>query len=81
MGQDAGLSCSEFVELVTDYLEGRLDAVERARFDRHLGECEGCAIYLDQIRQTIRVTGILTGEQLSKEACDELLAAFRGWRR
>ena len=80
MGQDAGLSCREFVEVVTDYLERRLDPVEQARFDRHLADCEGCAIYLDQIRQAIRVTGMLTGEQLSKEACDELLAAFRGWR-
>jgi anti-sigma factor RsiW len=80
VGQDADLSCREFVEIVTDYLEGRLDGREQARFDRHLRDCEGCAIYLDQIRQTIRATGMLTGEQLSKEACDELLAAFRGWR-
>jgi predicted anti-sigma-YlaC factor YlaD len=80
MGQDAELSCKELVEIVTDYLEGRLDAVEQARFERHLGDCDGCTIYLDQIRQTIRVTGMLTEEHLSREACDELLAAFRGWR-
>jgi anti-sigma factor RsiW len=69
------------VEIVTDYLEGRLDPVAQARFDRHLGDCEGCAMYLDQIRQTIRVTGTLTEEHVSQEARDKLLAAFRGWRR
>jgi hypothetical protein len=37
-------------------------------------------IYLDQIRQTIRATGMLTEEHLSREACAEILAAFRGWR-
>lgn len=81
MGQATALSCKEFVEIVTDYLEGRLDDGDEMRFERHLGECEGCAIYLDQIRQTIRVTGMLTEEHLSQDACDELLAAFRGWRR
>lgn len=81
MGQDAELSCKEFVELVTDYLEGRLRTGELVRFERHLGDCEGCTVYLDQIRQTIRVTGTLTEEHLSREACEELLAAFRDWRR
>ena len=79
MAQD-GLSCKEFVEIVTDYLEGRLEAAEHTRFERHLGDCEGCTVYLDQIRQTIRVTGMLAEEHLSREACDELLTAFRGWR-
>lgn len=80
MGQDAGLSCKEFVEIVTDYLEGRLDEGERTRFERHLDDCEGCAIYLDQIRQTIRTTGMLTEEQVPQEAFEELLTAFRSWR-
>ena len=53
------LSCQELVELVTDYLEGALSAEETARFEDHIGRCAGCAAYLEQIRQTIELTGEL----------------------
>ena len=74
------LSCQELVELVTDYLEGALSREEADRFEDHIGRCTGCAAYLDQIRQTIVLTGRLTPESLSPEAERELLEAFRGWR-
>jgi anti-sigma factor RsiW len=74
------LSCQEFVELVTDYLEGALSPEEAARFEDHIGRCTGCAAYLDQIRETIGLTGRLTPESLSPEAERELLHAFRDWR-
>ena len=51
------LSCQELVELVTDYLESALSAEETARFEDHIGRCAGCAAYLEQIRQTIELTG------------------------
>ena len=35
------LMCREFVELVTDYLQGALPARERNRFELHLSECDG----------------------------------------
>jgi anti-sigma factor RsiW len=74
------LSCQELVELVTDYLEGALPAEDTARFEDHLGRCTGCAAYLEQIRQTIELTGSLTVDQIPPEAERALLDAFRGWR-
>ena len=74
------LSCQEFVELVTDYLEGALPAEEAARFEDHIGRCTGCAAYLEQIRETIALTGRLTPDSLSPEAERALLDAFRDWR-
>jgi anti-sigma factor RsiW len=75
------LGCQEFVELVTAYLEGALDPGDQRRFDEHLGACGNCAQYLEQIRQTIRITGTLRPEDLSPEAEEALLKAFRDWRR
>ncbi len=75
-----GLSCRELVELVTDYLEGALDERDRAAFDAHIARCEGCARYLEQLRETIRVTGTLTPDDLSPAAETALLGAFRDWR-
>ena len=75
------MHCRELVELVTDYLDGRLPPADRARFEAHLADCEYCETYLDQMRQTIRALGRLPEESLSDEARDALLAAFRGWSR
>jgi anti-sigma factor RsiW len=47
------LVCQEFVELVTDYLEGTLPDAERVRFEAHLAECDGCAGYLEDIRMVV----------------------------
>jgi anti-sigma factor RsiW len=75
------LTCHEVVELITGYLEDTLPAAERARVEEHLSGCEGCTRYLAQMRETIRLTGMLTEEQIPEEQKAELLDAFRTWAR
>ena len=74
------LSCQELVELVTDYLEGALPEDERLRFEDHIGPCDGCKTYLEQMHQTVSLLGHLPQDALSPKAERELLEAFRGWR-
>jgi anti-sigma factor RsiW len=74
------LPCQHLVELVTDYLEGRLPAPDRLRFETHLAQCSGCRTYLEQMRQTIRALGRLTEESIEPQAKQRLLAVFRDWR-
>ena len=74
------LTCKELVELVTEYLEGGLTAAERERFEEHLGFCDWCVTYLDQMRQTLAALGTLGVDDLSPAMQDMLLDAFRGWR-
>jgi anti-sigma factor RsiW len=74
------ISCQEVVELVTDYLEGRLTAADRRRVERHLKGCDGCTAYLEQARTTIRLTGQLREGDLEPELRDRLLEAFRDRR-
>lgn len=75
------LTCKELVELVTDYLEGRLPAAERARFEAHLSTCHSCRNYLEQMRQTLRLLGELTEDALEPETQQELLEVFRNWKK
>ena len=75
------LTCVELVELVTEYLEDGLSEEERKRFEDHVRDCEACANYLDQIRETIAVVGRIEPDDLSDGAKAELLAAFQGWAR
>ena len=76
-----GLSCKELVELVTDYLEGSLPTDERARFEEHLRDCEGCQNYLDQIERTIDLARVVDESSLPPDAWAELLHAFRSWKQ
>jgi anti-sigma factor RsiW len=78
--QHSPLTCQEMVELVTDYIEGRLDDPTRARFEEHVAECGACTLYIEQMRQTIAVLGHIPAESISAAAEEELLAAFRNWR-
>ena len=75
------MTCQELVELVTDYLEDALSPSERVRFEEHVAMCEGCAAYIDQIEETIRLAGRLTEDELSPQAGEALLRAFRDWPR
>jgi hypothetical protein len=76
---DAGLvtiACREFVELVTEHLEGTLpEPVERA-IARHLDLCEPCLIYLEQIRATAKALRGLPTDTLPPPARERLLDVF-----
>jgi predicted anti-sigma-YlaC factor YlaD len=74
------VTCIELVELVTEYLEGSMAAEQRARFEEHVSECDGCTTYLEQFRVTIRLTGMLSEEQVAPDARETLLGVFRDWR-
>jgi anti-sigma factor RsiW len=75
-----GLTCKEVVELVTEYLEGTMQATDVVRFETHLRDCDGCTRYLEQMRQTIAALGHLPEESLTVEMERDLLAAFEDWR-
>ena len=77
---DTDMTCQELVELISEYLDGTLEASERSRFDAHLRTCSGCEAYIEQMRMTIRLLGKLTEESISAEAQRELLATFRTWK-
>ena len=75
------LSCREFVELVTLYLEDAMTSDARGRFQWHLERCEGCAHYVDQIRLAAELSGSVRLDELPPQAETELLQAFADWNR
>ena len=75
------LSCKEMVELMNDYLEGRLSPAELSDFERHLVYCDGCADYLQQLRQIKAAAERLREEDIPEKTRDALLDAFRKWKR
>jgi anti-sigma factor RsiW len=75
------LTCAVLVEQVTAYLDGSLERDDENRFVSHLAECAGCATYVEQCRETIRLVGTLPPDSVAAPARDHLLAAFRERRR
>ena len=70
------VACREFVELVTDHLEGALpEHVDRAVL-AHLELCDPCAIYLEQMRSTAAALRTLPAPTLPEAARDRLLDVF-----
>ena len=75
-------SCQERVEVVTNYFDDALPPDEQQRFERHLSYCAGCNTYVDQIRETIRQTGMVPREESLPPALREaIVAQFRNWKR
>jgi anti-sigma factor RsiW len=74
------LACIELVELVTNYLDDALPDSERGRIERHIATCDGCARYMEQIRETVRAAGRLTPDDVPAPVVDRLLAVFRSSR-
>ena len=79
MRLDRELSCAQVVEIVTAYLEDELSASDRERVEEHLVFCDGCTTYLEQMRETILLTGRLEPEDIPPALQEKLVAAFREW--
>lgn len=75
------MTCKELVELVTDYLEGTLPDDVRMQLEKHLSGCNGCTNYVEQMRQTIRLTGKVREENLTPDQRDDLLRLFQDWMK
>lgn len=71
------LVCRQAVELMTDYLEGALAPLERARFESHLAGCDACTAYLAQMRATIAALGHLPPDSLPPAVRNELIDLYR----
>jgi predicted anti-sigma-YlaC factor YlaD len=76
----APLPCQQLVELVTDYLEDTLPPREQARLDAHLSACDACRMYIEQMREMLRVMGAIEAEQVSDAAYAELSGVFAAWK-
>ena len=64
---DAEVTCQEFVELLTDYVEGVLDEPTLSLVENHLALCDGCVTYIDQMHVTVAALGTLPPEPVPEE--------------
>lgn len=70
------MTCQQFVEIVTDYLERQLDEARRVWTEEHLAECDACRNYLEQMQETIAAMRGLGERDLDEARRDKILAAM-----
>ena len=70
------VACREFVELVTEHLEGTLPPDLEQAVARHLDLCDPCVDYLEQMRGTVGLLRDLPTHGLPPEARTKLLHVF-----
>ena len=75
------ITCQQLTEVITEYLEGTMPHEDRGAFEAHLAICPGCVHYLEQMRQTIEAVHELRPEHVEATVPDDLLEAFRSWKR
>jgi anti-sigma factor RsiW len=77
------ITCRELIEFLDDYVDGSLPALERERFDDHLGRCVPCVRYLRGYQGTLRAVALATrsDDAPPAEVPNELIAAILAARR
>jgi anti-sigma factor RsiW len=78
------VTCQEFVELVTAYLDGALPDDLVASIEAHLEVCPGCVTVIEQWRSLIALAGELREDEVDDLPADvraDLMASFRAARR
>jgi Putative zinc-finger len=70
------LACREFVELVTEHLEGTLPPELEQAVAAHLELCGPCVEYLEQVRGTVGLLGTLPTDGLPPGVRSDLLQLY-----
>ena len=49
------LTCKQFLEELSDYLDENVDAAVRAKLEQHITECPNCWVVCDTTKKTIQI--------------------------
>ena len=49
------MTCRELADFIADYLSNALPGDTRAQFERHLGACSNCVVYLEGYSETVKL--------------------------
>jgi anti-sigma factor RsiW len=74
------VTCQEFVEMVTVYLDGALPADLVAAIEAHLEVCPGCVTVVEQWRAVVELAGELREDDvdaLPSGLREDLMSSFR----
>ena len=69
--------CGAMVDLLSDYIDGDLDAALRKTIDAHGGHCPPCRAFVRTLKATVDVVRKLPRQPLRRETVRTLVRALR----
>ncbi len=70
------LTCKDFLNELTDYLDDRCDAALKAELHQHVSECPNCWVIVDTTKKTIQVYKGMEPQDIPGEVKSRLMAAL-----
>ncbi len=70
------VECKEYLDWLSDYIEGELDLDLCAELERHMAACGDCRIVVDTLRKTISLYRNYGHEDVPPEAQERLYAVL-----
>ena len=71
------MNCESVIRELSNYLDGDLDAAIKQELERHLGDCDECALIVVQTRKSIEILCHCQPVALPTEVRSRLHAALR----
>jgi hypothetical protein len=70
------LTCKQFLQELSDYLEEHVDPAVRTEIERHVNECPNCWVVCDTTRRTLKVFKGMECHAVPENVQRKLLAAL-----
>ena len=70
------LTCKDFLNELSDYLDESTDREVRERLEQHIAECPNCWVIADTTRKTIQVFKGYDTYPIPKDVEDRLMSAL-----
>ena len=70
------LTCKEFLEELSDYLDENVDAEARAKLEQHIAQCPNCWVVCDTTKRTIKIYKGMEAYSMPADVESRLLAAL-----
>ncbi|MBC7927237.1 MAG: zf-HC2 domain-containing protein [Bryobacteraceae bacterium] len=71
------LTCKDFLNELSSYLDDSLDPEIRARLHQHVSECPNCWVVLDTTQKTIRVFKGMEPQNIPADIHSRLVSALQ----
>jgi anti-sigma factor RsiW len=82
MGAKRKITCQNFLEEMSDYIDGSLEEQVRVSIEAHLAKCPNCWVVFDETRKTVEIFQSMECKPLPEEVKDRLLAALeQNWKK
>lgn len=79
--EHGGADCRKMVEILSDYIDGELDAGMRRLLEEHNGDCPPCRTFVATLARTVEAVRAQPRESIPPELIANLTEALRKSRR